>query len=360
MVRYKAFINKKAIAIVTLPSIFLGIAILYALYQRNPASVQGRFLTYQVMLNMITQRPWCGWGTEAIPAHYMAAQANFLQQAPNMHHYAWLANDVVRPFNEMLSTLLCYGVIGILLMALALFLVWKNSSISSRARLLPLLIAWITLGTCSYPSYYPYALFLLVGGCGVNCSTSASFSILSKLKIPLLAFALLGVFASVYQVKQANTQEVLLNKYTQATNSVESPLPPSALKHDVDLLYALAVIFNLDGQPQKSQQLLTQLRGHLQNYDTELLAGDNALTLHQYVKAVQHFNLAHSMVPVRFMPLYGLMQTHLQQGDTLKACMVAHDIVNKRIKVKSADVADIKTEAQILLKKCGQIKSFEK
>lgn len=58
------------------------------------------------------------------------------------------------------------------------------------------------------------------------------------------------------------------------------------------------------------------------------------------------------MVPNRFMPLYGLMQTYMQKGDTIQARNIAKQIVVKKIKVESNEVEMIKNEAQKLLAAC--------
>lgn len=107
---------------------------------------------------------------------------------------------------------------------------------------------------------------------------------------------------------------------------------------------------NLLGQYTKSLYILNRLKGQLHNYDTELLAADNALSLQQWDIAIEKFNNAHRMVPIRFMPLYGLMQTYLLRGDRTMAYHLAIQILEKKIKVNSEDVRFVKKEARNLLK----------
>ena len=91
------------------------------------------------------------------------------------------------------------------------------------------------------------------------------------------------------------------------------------------------------------------MQGRLQNYDTELLAGDDELTLRHWESALQHFDTARHMVPIRFMPLYGLMQVYLGQGNIGQAKSVARIILSKSVKVPSEDVRFVKDEARMLL-----------
>lgn len=101
----------------------------------------------------------------------------------------------------------------------------------------------------------------------------------------------------------------------------------------------------------KSDSVLHLAEHHLNNYDTELLAADNALSLNRFADARKHFIYAHNMLPVRFMPLYGLMQCALQQGDTLSAEHMARAICGKAVKVSSSEVTAIQQEAKCLLQK---------
>ena len=87
----------------------------------------------------------------------------------------------------------------------------------------------------------------------------------------------------------------------------------------------------------------------MDNYDTEMLAGDNALSLHEWNEAYHHFQLAHDMVPVRFMPLFGTMQTHLMKGDTLQAINIAKRLIRKPAKVENGDLQFIRNEAKIII-----------
>lgn len=155
------------------------------------------------------------------------------------------------------------------------------------------------------------------------------------------------------QVYKANAKDAWMGKNTAEDEfhpSIDTNSLPPFLTDDIDVLYTLSVNLNLEGEPQKSQEVLDKLKGHLQNYDTELLAGDNALSLHQWDAAEKHFLLAHHMVPARFMPLYGQMQVYLEHGDLLRARSVALKITRKKAKIDSEDIHDIKAKARKVLK----------
>lgn len=252
---------------------------------------------------------------------------------------------------------MCYGIINLLLVVIVVSLIWKNLGSSQKARIIPIIAAWLTLGISSYPSYYPYACFLLAGSFGNLFHTETEALHLQGTNIArykryiILTFLLPCTLVATQQLYKANAKDAWMNKNTAENDihsNVDTCLPP-CLSNDIDELYTLSVNLNLVGQPRKSQDVLTRLKGQLQNYDTELLAGDNALSLHQWSAAEHHFLLAHHMVPVRFMPLFGLMQAYLLQGDLIKARNVALKITRKKVKIDSEDIHDIKAKARKVL-----------
>lgn len=121
------------------------------------------------------------------------------------------------------------------------------------------------------------------------------------------------------------------------------------LQEDTDVGYVYAAALNFCGRHSESVSVLQSLQGRLQNYDTELLAGDDELTLGHWASAQKHFETAHHMVPIRFMPLYGLMQAYQGQGNISQAKYVARIILSKPVKVPSEDVRFVKEEARKLL-----------
>lgn len=329
------------------------------LYLRNPDSVKGRFLTYQVNALMIAEHPWLGWGSNAINAHYMIAQAKFLQTLPHDHIYNTLAGDIVRPFNEVLNWVMCYGIINLMLVITSSVCIWKNLKSSQKAKIIPIIAAWLTLGISSYPSYYPYACFLFAGSLGNIFHSEAQTlrkresSVSNNKKCILLAILLTSALAATMQVYKANAKDAWMSKNTaegEFLPSVDTSSLSPCLSNDIDVLYTLSVNLNLEGEPQKSQEVLAKLKDHLQNYDTELLAGDNALSLHQWDAAEGYFLLAHHMVPARFMPLYGQMQVYLENGNLIKARNIALKITHKKVKIDSEDIHNIKAKARKVLK----------
>ena len=89
-----------------------------------------------------------------------------------------------------------------------------------------------------------------------------------------------------------------------------------------------------------------QLRKYADTYDMELLVGDAYRHLQQHKDALQHYENAMWMCPVRFAPLEGMMQTYIDNGDSFRADSIAQVILSKPEKVPSPQVEEIKKKAR--------------
>lgn len=126
--------------------------------------------------------------------------------------------------------------------------------------------------------------------------------------------------------------------------------------HKIETLYEEAASLNLSGRYHKSDSVLITCQKYFNNYDTELLAADNALQQEKYKQAIPHLVMAHNMIPNRFYPLYGLMLCYKEESPS-KAYCVAQEIRQKEIKVPSPDVDMIRAEAASYIKEnkpCAQ------
>lgn len=119
-------------------------------------------------------------------------------------------------------------------------------------------------------------------------------------------------------------------------------------KEMIEGLYEEAATLNEQEKYAESDSILKNCQQYLNNYDTELLAADNALQQKKYDTALKHLELASNMVPCRFYPLYGKMLAYQQRAPT-KADSVARVILQKQVKIPSSDIEFIKQEAKLQL-----------
>lgn len=325
------------------------------LYNRNKDSADGRKLIYQTCLSLCRESPIIGHGSEAIASCYMSAQATILTKR-NDERQAWLASDVNYAFNEPLSLTVRYGAVGLVLVVCFFCSLLKSVKESSRKEMLAIIFSFGVMAMFSYPTVYRYICFLLVGefsSCLVR-TDNRCFSL--NLRVIILFVAIL-LFLALCEVMALSNE----CKWGKAFRSYEEGSIDEVVRQYAALLphiqdngyfcYNYAVLLNETGDFTKSDSVLHLAERHLRNYDTELLEGDNALSLKNFVEARKHFTIAHNMVPVRFMPLYGLFQTALLQGDMQSAKSYARTICRKPVKVFSPEIYDIKLDAKRVLLK---------
>ena len=78
------------------------------------------------------------------------------------------------------------------------------------------------------------------------------------------------------------------------------------------------------------------------DYDTQLLRGDIYADLHQYDKAISHYEEAASMCPNRFLPLYNQYKVYEEKKDTANMTSLRNVIINKTIKVPSYEIMQMR------------------
>ena len=100
------------------------ILLLVCSYWMKKDSADGRMLIWQCGINMVKESPWIGHGIGSFEAHYMDYQAEYFKVHGQQSRFAMLADNVKQPFNEYLGVLLNFGIIGLLVLAAIIFLLF--------------------------------------------------------------------------------------------------------------------------------------------------------------------------------------------------------------------------------------------
>lgn len=353
--RHKIFTNHcKARITLVITLILSAVTILAAvLYPIRPSSADGRFLIYKTSWSIFKSAPVTGHGTFGFLQKYMTEQAIQLSTMQNAY-YNLLADNPYRTFNLPLSLLVKGGIVELILAILVFGIVLhtgfnRHAPLSSKHQaLFTIVLGLTTLSLFSYPFEHPgiFILYVLCGGLFANSwgkvkvySTTAQ---LWKWTTRIVAFLLIGIslYYGYYEYK-----------WLKASSSFNSGLCVTAIKNFESIykplsdnplfLYNYAASLNKIGRYRESEAVRRRLQNYLIDYDTELLASDNLISMNQFVKAEYHLKKAHLMIPNRFMPLYGLLQIYSEYNH-LKADSIAHVILTKPVKVPSSDVEEIK------------------
>ncbi len=135
-------------------------------YERNSASVQGRFLIYKVTYDMISQRPVWGYGHGSFKQLYNQYQSKYLSTNTNPINERLLAGNSYFAFNEFLEISVELGLVGLCFMLLAL-LITVNLMITGKLNRLEIgaagsMLSIIICALFSYPFHTTSVLLNVV------------------------------------------------------------------------------------------------------------------------------------------------------------------------------------------------------
>ena len=166
---YRKRISLKKIAIISIIPISL---LIYALYTINRNSANGRLFIWARSFELIKERKFLGYGTDAFKANYMTHQANYFESNPESA-YSMIADNVQYPYNEWIDLLLNYGLSGLFLLLTCIICIIicyrkNNSTIKKYAAMSCFSIVVFSL--FSYPFFYTctwivlgFNLYLIIG-----------------------------------------------------------------------------------------------------------------------------------------------------------------------------------------------------
>lgn len=343
--------------------LFIGVIflLLVGIYFWKKDSADGRILIWLCSLDMFNEHYFLGIGSGRFQAEYMLYQAEFFDQYPNST-FTMLADNTRHPFNEYLKILVEYGMLGFSLVGLIFFNIVKVYTLHKNNRsLFPVFgcILSIMLAACtSYPLNYPSIIFIgVLSAAIINSYQVIIWEINKKIKIKqMINVITLFLFFYLCFVCWYGLLEYKWNKMTQYFfhGKVEKVLSQyekiyTWMKRDGLFLYNYGVILNQERKYHESIKMLHECCLYFNDFDVQMLLAQNYIHIGAYKNAEQHLILASKMCPVRFLPLYKLMNLYSKMQKNDKANYYAQIIINKPVKVNSLQVIKIKKAAKILL-----------
>ena len=158
---------KKLLSVSIVLILFSGA--LTGIYFMKKGSADGRMFIWKVSKNLIKEKPVFGHGHEKFQAFYMDKQADYFIDNPGSVQ-ANVADDIIYPFNEYIKILVELGIVGLSLLALIVFLLFRPGEKARSGRgnpdlLIPSagILAFLVFSFFSYPSeILPIILNLVV------------------------------------------------------------------------------------------------------------------------------------------------------------------------------------------------------
>ena len=336
------------------------LAVVLYVFSVKQESTGGRRFILERTWELIEEHPLTGYGWHGFEREYMPQQAEYFKAHPDSPA-AWYADEISHPLNEFLYLWVDFGIIAPLLLLL-LFAVPYYFSLQGhrgcregrghRGSLMMAVMVVLLFSLTSYPFLYPLPWVVMV------------LTYLEMLRQPIdrlkqryrktMMVASIGIcFAGLALTIWEMTCE---HEWAKLNRGVERHYTAAVIDRydrlfghynsNPRFLYSYMVAQYKVSRLDEATNTYHQLRQYADTYDMELLAGDTYRHKQLHAEALQHYETAMWMCPVRFAPLEGMMQTYRDSGDSFRADSIAQVILAKPVKVPSSQVEEIKRKAR--------------
>lgn len=353
---------------ITLFCIFLSLG----MYFIKKDSADGRLLIWHCSGQLMKQASLFGHGYNGFQARYMTEQANYFSMHPESR-FAMLADNTSHPFNEYMKETVEYGIIGLALILMPIVILFSKNRKKSILKLFIAQLSIVSIAICalfSYPLDYPFIVTMgiaLIAYTLVNSNEmSMIVSIPTSVRISLLLFSLTLIVAVGHRVNcesmwkniahgslTGNTKKILhlLHQYDGLHKN-------TYLGKNGLFLYNYGAELNHIGKYEQSNEILSLCSKYMNDYDMHMMLADNYQHLNCNEEAERHYSLAHKMIPSKFIPLYALVKLYERNGQNEKIYAIAEEIINKKAKVTSLKVTQIKNEMRQLISNMADTKGL--
>jgi tetratricopeptide (TPR) repeat protein len=368
LIVYKFPINAKLK--LTIVSLTFALA-LSGLYFLKKDSADGRLLIWRCSWEMIKDKPLFGHEHGGFKAHYMDYQADYFAHHSDSR-YEMLADNVNRPFNEYLLLLTDYGLVGFVLLLALIGVLWISFHRNRHKSILVRIAAGslLSIGVFSffsYPLVYPFVWVMGIASIAVIIyQAKYQVKIPSRIGPALKLIMIPVIFIFGLHIYQRMTTEMLWCKVAHQSllGKTEEMLPVyeqlhKSLTNNELFLYNYAAELNVIKQYDKSLEIALECERLLADYDLQMLMADNYQNLQNNQKAEYHYKKASNMCPVKFMPIYQLVELYNEAGRKEEALTLAQKIIDKDVKIPSATISIIKQKMRQLIEKSEAEKVIE-
>ncbi len=341
-----------------IPLFFVLIVLSLLMYLAKAESANGRLFIWNRCLELISNRPWFGYGTNGFNKCYMDVQAAYFNAHPDSS-YVMLADNIIHPFNEFILLTVNYGFIGLFVaITLLVYIIVRlfRSDNRIRATGISVVVSVFVMSQFSYPFHYAAVWYIVALAVlpAFICHNSDK-EVFKPIYVHVtLTFLLSLQLVVILRMAYLDMKWAEMSKRSLAGNT-ERMLPyyeemKSKMKHNALFLYNYAAELNYIGRYEESLLITKECKNGWNDYDVQILLANNLENTGQIDYAIDAYRKASDMIPCRFEPLESMMMLYQNKGDTLNAVKIARRITSKPTKVQSSRVQQIKTEAQEILR----------
>lgn len=314
-------------------------------------STTGRSFILQRTLELIADKPVYGYGKNGFMREYMPWQAEFFRNHTDSGA-AWFADNIIHPLNEFLYIWTDYGLTGLTCLILLFMIpvvVYIRKRDANAEHYMIMLLTIFLFATTSYPHLYPITTVVIMIIYADLLHRLFRYRYM-RMAMVTVAVIIMGIVTRefIYERQWGKANRAVQQGY--ARNVVDWYVQLSS-HYTSNHRFLYSQMFAQYQARHFTDATVTyhRLRKLCSSYDMELLMGDILSHLHRYPEAIEHYEEAMYMCPVRFAPLEGQMNAYIQMGDSVRADSVARVILGKTVKVESGAVERIRNEARIIV-----------
>ena len=331
----------------------MGLMIVLTLfYLLKKDSANGRLFIWQNTITAYSKAPLFGVGIDGFERAYAEAQHDYFMKENALeqdNRYTELAGVVESAFNEPLALFLLLGATGGILAAIVLFLKLRRLTAYGCVAV-SLLVASLFSYTFYIPSIAILFLFAVAQLPDRKIGTARYANV--------LMFGMMGVVALFFDFREYGHREAYREwknnavYYTggdyQSIVEEYGKLYP-VLKNDFKFLFEYGHSLHKAGRYEESNVILKQGTRHSADPMFWNITGNNYLALKQYDQGMTAYLRAYYTCPNRVYPLYLLTKLEGERGDTTMMNYYGRILLEKRPKVSSLAVDEMKFEIRKML-----------
>lgn len=345
----------KRILIIIVVSLCVVVSIGVYLFKKDSAS--GRLFIWRNCIEEVVDAPVTGIGIGNFADRYSYRQSKYFidrdvltKDDKNMY----VADVTQYVFNEPLSLLLLLGVVGLLFAA---FILWsKINSRNKNNNMLYAVVAILISSLFSYTFYVPSTCLIFL--IALSTQRDRGNIYINRYVFCSLYFVLLlvNIFVNrhIKDEVRANKEWKELSSFysVQSYDNVSQEYAKlyNILKNNYVFVFQYGQSLNKIKEYKNSNDILLEGVKHSTDYMFWVIIGNNYSEMQEYDKAKEAYLRSYYLCPSRIYPIYRLAKMYHNINDSVNTAFYGNMVINKRPKVESIAVNEMKKEVSNMLK----------
>ena len=349
--------NKRLRYVVFIGLPVVGVLLVAGMYLYRPQSADGRLLIWKICVkHIIAEKPLFGHGMGNFHREYMPAQATYFASGRATEAEMLLASDNTHAFNEFIRIACEYGIMGVLLSVLLLFVIiysGVNEFTSLRGGAVVALVCGVIFACFSYPSDVPL-LCLLYTVLIICALPPLPFDRRKRhiLYIGISIVAIVLITSSASHGIRYHRMEKALSKLLVSDDKDNKAYIKNEIINIADnerILSQYAYTLCKKGQYRDAIPILERSISLFPTAAKVLDLGDAYKETEQYDKAAECYGTAANMLPAYITPPYKFFSLYEELGMSDRALEYDDHIDTMKVKVANKRTENIKKEISMFV-----------